>query len=162
MARYDERGGVRLRLLTALATASIVGVGAFAALGIGPMRPAHHGATVTVVKFEEAQVNGGKDTPAHLDITFTGTPDPSDTVRIRPEANDATGWNTADPKNGEYSFNKKDDTGPYVDVPLTGTSPIKVPVETVDPDFDRKDTFVNAQQGTATPIKSEKITISHT
>ena len=161
MARFDERGGVRLRMLTALATASLIGIGAYASLGLGQTAAPSAVATVTAAKFEETQINGGPDAPAHLDITFTGTPTDGDSVRVRPENNDATGWNTADPKKDEYSFNKKDDTGPYFDVTLTGMSPMKVAVETVDPDMDRKDTIVTMQQGKADPVKSKKITISH-
>jgi hypothetical protein len=126
-----------------------------ATIGYGIQAPEH--SIVTSLTFKETNIVGGLVMPAHLDINFAG--EPGQIARLRPEKNDATGWLTKEPMKGDFSFNKRDATGPYLDVPLTGASPQRIAIDTVRPETDRENTFVTASIANASPVESSRITI---
>ena len=166
MLNHRERGMVRVGGSLVVAAAMALATVGYSVRSTKPIVRAPD-VVVKSLAFKEATCPGGDMHPTELAIEFTGTPGTADVVRLRPEKNDAPGWRVADPikdtdeKKTHYSFAKKDDTGPYVDVPLSGTSPEKVILDTANPDSDRKDTFVTAKVGDSDEIKSNKITITH-
>jgi hypothetical protein len=171
MPNMREKGSLRLPGLAAVSALAVIAAFGYSNFGVTPKHVAKD-VKITSLTFKEPTVTGGEANPVHLEIAFTGTPGPADVVRIRPEKDDATGWKTTEPAKPDptkapepgkahVAFNLKDDKGPYIDVPITGTSPVKVTIETANPDMDRKDTFVTGKIGDGDGVDSTKITIAH-